>query len=163
MQIERTALDGVLILTPRRHGDARGFFAETYNREALAAAGLDLPPMREEASWHLPSANTPLTFHDQARAGSRGQLLRCGRGAVVVTVTEAVVATGGGPRIDVTLSAADGRQVWVPAGWRVGWRALQDDSEIVSNATELADLAVAGPAPRPPGAGNRTFSADGAS
>lgn len=31
MQIEQTPLDGVLLLTPRRHGDARGFFSESWN------------------------------------------------------------------------------------------------------------------------------------
>ena len=35
MQIEDTALSGVLILTPQRHGDARGFFAETWNRRRM--------------------------------------------------------------------------------------------------------------------------------
>lgn len=40
MQIERTALDGVVILTPARHGDARGFFSESWNRDRMAKAGL---------------------------------------------------------------------------------------------------------------------------
>ena len=41
MQIERTALPGVLILTPQRHGDARGFFSESWHRARMADAGLD--------------------------------------------------------------------------------------------------------------------------
>ena len=38
MQIETTALPGVLILTPRRFGDDRGFFAETWNRRTMPPA-----------------------------------------------------------------------------------------------------------------------------
>ena len=41
MQIEKTALAGVVILTPRRFGDARGFFSESWNARAMAEAGLD--------------------------------------------------------------------------------------------------------------------------
>ncbi|MDE3080501.1 MAG: dTDP-4-dehydrorhamnose 3,5-epimerase family protein, partial [Paracoccaceae bacterium] len=39
MQISPTPLPGLLVLTPRRFGDARGFFAETWNRRTLEAAG----------------------------------------------------------------------------------------------------------------------------
>ena len=41
MQVETTDIPGVLIITPRRFGDARGFFAETYNAKALAAQGVE--------------------------------------------------------------------------------------------------------------------------
>ncbi|WP_399498949.1 dTDP-4-dehydrorhamnose 3,5-epimerase family protein, partial [Streptomyces sp. P17] len=41
MQIETTALPGVLVLTPARHGDARGFFSESWNRRSLREAGVD--------------------------------------------------------------------------------------------------------------------------
>ena len=40
MQVEKTKLDGVLILTPRRFADARGWFSEVWNRETLARAGI---------------------------------------------------------------------------------------------------------------------------
>ena len=42
MQIEQTPLPGVLILTPKRFGDARGFFSESWNRKLLAENGIDL-------------------------------------------------------------------------------------------------------------------------
>lgn len=149
MQIEPTTLDGVLVLTPRRHGDARGFFAETYNRDVVAAQGLDLPPLREEASWRLSPTGAKTSLHYQALPSARGQLLRCARGAVRVTVAEGRIgAADYGAVIDVTLSVADGRQLWVPAGRPVGWEALEDDSEIVSNATEMFDPALQQTVPR---------------
>ena len=42
MVVEETALAGVKIITPRKLGDHRGFFSETYSRQAFAAAGIDL-------------------------------------------------------------------------------------------------------------------------
>lgn len=149
MQIDQTGLDGVLILTPRRHGDARGFFAETYNRDAIAAAGLDLPPLREEASWLLSLANASESLTFQAPPRPRGQLLRCARGAVRVSVVEGRgEAPAYGSAIEVTLSAADGRQLWVPAGRLVAWQAVEEDSEIVSNATDFLVPDLTGTAPR---------------
>ncbi|MEM9523621.1 MAG: dTDP-4-dehydrorhamnose 3,5-epimerase family protein, partial [Pseudomonadota bacterium] len=41
MRIEETALPGVLILTPTRFEDTRGFFSETWNKARMAAAGLE--------------------------------------------------------------------------------------------------------------------------
>ena len=40
MQIEETALAGVLIVTPKRFGDDRGWFSETWNASTMAVAGL---------------------------------------------------------------------------------------------------------------------------
>ena len=40
MNVEQTPLSGVVILTPARFGDARGFFAESWNRKRMAEAGL---------------------------------------------------------------------------------------------------------------------------
>src|SRR5208282_2955516 len=48
--IEETALAGVKIITPRKLGDHRGFFSETYNRRALAAAGVDLQFVQDNHS-----------------------------------------------------------------------------------------------------------------
>ena len=40
MQIEHTGLPGLMVMTPQRFGDARGFFAETWSRDRLAAHGI---------------------------------------------------------------------------------------------------------------------------
>ena len=38
--IEDTKLAGVKIITPKRFGDDRGFFSESWSRKAMEAAGL---------------------------------------------------------------------------------------------------------------------------
>ena len=50
MQIEDTALAGVKIVTPKKIGDARGFFSETYNRQIFARAGIDLEFVQDNQS-----------------------------------------------------------------------------------------------------------------
>ena len=43
MQITRTKVAGVVLLEPKRFGDDRGFFSESWNRRTLLQAGLELP------------------------------------------------------------------------------------------------------------------------
>ncbi|MFN3674327.1 MAG: dTDP-4-dehydrorhamnose 3,5-epimerase family protein, partial [Bosea sp. (in: a-proteobacteria)] len=42
LSVEPTAIPAVKIITPKKHGDHRGFFSEVYNRAAMAEAGIDL-------------------------------------------------------------------------------------------------------------------------
>ncbi len=50
MKIEETALPGVLVLTPTRFGDARGFFSESWNRRRLAEHGIELDFLQDNHS-----------------------------------------------------------------------------------------------------------------
>ena len=50
MQIEQTALEGVVILTPKRFGDDRGWFCETWNATAMTGAGLGLEFVQDNHS-----------------------------------------------------------------------------------------------------------------
>ena len=53
MEIEKTALPGVLILTPRRFGDARGWFMETYREEGICERVNDVAPVFEDGLHDL--------------------------------------------------------------------------------------------------------------
>lgn len=143
MQIEPTSLPGVLVLTPRRHGDTRGFFAETLNRDALAESGLDLPELVEESAWEVaPGAASAL--HYQAPPRARAGLLRCAAGAARITVLDARRgADSFGHSATIPISADDGRQVWLPAGRPFGWTAGPDGCTILLAASDslVPDLA----------------------
>ena len=54
MQITDTALPGVKLIQPVRHGDARGYFSETYREEALRKAGIDVHFVQENQSLSAP-------------------------------------------------------------------------------------------------------------
>ena len=51
MEIKATAIPEVKIVTPARFGDHRGFFAEVYNRRALAEAGIDVVFVQDNHSF----------------------------------------------------------------------------------------------------------------
>ncbi|MEM9242282.1 MAG: dTDP-4-dehydrorhamnose 3,5-epimerase family protein, partial [Pseudomonadota bacterium] len=50
MQIEHTTLSGVLILTPARFGDARGFFSESWNKRRMEEHGIDMEFVQDNHS-----------------------------------------------------------------------------------------------------------------
>lgn len=54
----------VLLITPKRHGDARGWFAETWSRRSLAAAGADHDFVQDNQAFNA-KAGTVRGLHFQ--------------------------------------------------------------------------------------------------
>ena len=50
LSVEDTTIPAVKIVTPKKHGDPRGFFSETWSRKAFAEAGLDLDFVQDNQS-----------------------------------------------------------------------------------------------------------------
>lgn len=142
MQIESTDLPEVQIITPRRHGDSRGFFSESWNRKALLDAGLDLPEFVQDNHSMSHQVGTLRGLHYQAPPHAQGKLVRCGRGSLLDV---AVDARRGSPRygrwVAVELSYENGRQLWIPAGFLHGFVTLQSDTEVVYKCTAHYDHA----------------------
>ena len=137
MDIEQTALEGVLILTPARHGDARGFFSESWNSARMADAGLDIDFVQDNHSLSA-TAGTVRGLHFQAPPHAQGKLVRCGRGALFdVAVDVRVGSPTYGQHVGIELSFENGRQLLVPAGFLHGFMTLSDDTEIVYKCTDF--------------------------
>ena len=79
MQIEHTALAGVLIVTPVRHGDARGFFSESWNRARMVEHGLYHDFVQDNHSLSA-AVGTVRGLHFQAPPRAQVKLVRCGHG-----------------------------------------------------------------------------------
>ncbi|MEZ0468854.1 hypothetical protein C6W91_20035 [Phaeobacter sp. SYSU ZJ3003] len=77
MQIEKTALEAVLILTPQRFGDARGFFSESWNRKRMAEQGLDYDFVQDNHSMSA-EAGTIRGLHFQSPPHAQDKLRLCG-------------------------------------------------------------------------------------
>ena len=145
MQIEETALPGVLVLTPARHGDARGFFSESWNRRTLEQAGVHLPEFVQDNHSLSARAGTLRGLHYQAPPHEQGKLVRCGRGALYdVAVDGRRGSATYGQWVGVELSFENGRQLWVPPGFLHGFVTLQDDTEVVYKCTGYYDKAADG-------------------
>ncbi|AUH66438.1 dTDP-4-dehydrorhamnose 3,5-epimerase [Paracoccus zhejiangensis] len=145
MQIERTAISEVLILTPARRGDERGFFAESWNRKTLREAGVDLPEFVQDNHSLSRQAGTLRGLHYQAPPHAQGKLVRCGRGSLFDVVVDARRSSPTyGQWIGVELSFENGRQIWVPAGFLHGFVTREPDTEVIYKCTDYYDRASEG-------------------
>jgi dTDP-4-dehydrorhamnose 3,5-epimerase len=136
MQIEQTGLEGVLILTPARHGDARGFFSESWNKARLAGHGLT-PDFVQDNHSMSEMTGTLRGLHFQAPPRAQGKLVRCGRGALYdVAVDIRKGSPSYGQWVGVELSFENGSQLWVPPGFAHGFVTLQPATEICYKCTD---------------------------
>lgn len=136
MDITETALPGVLIVTPKRFGDDRGFFSETWNRDRMAKAGLDVDFVQDNHSVSA-KAGTLRGLHYQSPPHAQAKLVRCGRGAFFdVAVDIRMGSPTCGQWVGVDLSAENGRQMLIPEGFLHGFLTLMDDTEIVYKCSD---------------------------
>lgn len=137
MQIEQTSLPGVLIIVPRRHGDSRGFFSESWNRRTLTQAGVELPEFVQDNHSLSASAGTLRGLHFQAPPHAQGKLVRCSRGRLFdVAVDIRKGSPTYGAWLGKELSFENGCQLWIPAGFLHGFLTLENDTEICYKCTD---------------------------
>jgi dTDP-4-dehydrorhamnose 3,5-epimerase len=137
MQIDATTLPDVLILTPRRFGDARGWFSETWNAARMAEAGLDLPWVQDNHSFSA-AKGTLRGLHYQSPPRAQDKLVRCSRGAILdIAVDIRSGSSDYGKWVGVELSAENGRQLFVPKGFLHGFVTLTAGTEVQYKCTDL--------------------------
>lgn len=128
--VETTNLDGVLVIVPARFGDARGFFSETYNRAAFGEIGVASEFVQDNQSLSR-DRGTVRGLHFQIPPFAQAKLVRVLRGAITdVAVDIRRASSGYGRSVAVTLSAENGRQLFIPAGFAHGFCTLEPDTEV---------------------------------
>ena len=136
MQIEDTPLSGVKILTPNRFGDARGFFSESWNKHLLADHGITLEFVQDNHSMSA-QVGTVRGLHFQSPPHAQDKLVRCGQGALFDVAVD--IRTGSpsyGQWFGLELSAANGKQLLVPAGFLHGFITRAPNTEIIYKCTD---------------------------
>ena len=137
MNVTETALPGVLHIVPRRFGDARGFFAETWNARVFADLGLTMDFVQDNHSLSA-EVGTIRGLHFQAPPHAQGKLVRCGQG---VLYDVAVDIRRGSPTygqwVGYELSAENGHMLWVPGGFAHGFATRAPGTEIVYKCTDF--------------------------
>ncbi len=131
MEVVPTALPEVKVIVPRRFGDPRGFFSETWNRKTFAALGLDLDFVQDNHSANA-DVGTIRGLHFQIHPFAQAKLVRVTRGAIVDVAVD--VRRGSptyGQWIAEELSAANWRQILVPVGFAHAYCTLEPDTEVV--------------------------------
>ena len=130
MQVERLDIPDVLAITPKRIGDARGFFSEVFRRDVLAG---HCPGVDFVQDNHSRSAETGTIrgLHFQAPPFAQAKLVRVVRGAILDVAVD--IRTGSpscGRHVTRMLSADNGTQLFVPAGFAHGFCTLEPCTEV---------------------------------
>jgi dTDP-4-dehydrorhamnose 3,5-epimerase len=124
------AIPEVLLITPKRHGDARGWFAETWSRKTLAEAGIDADFVQDNQAFNA-KKGTVRGLHFQSAPHPQAKLVRVLRGAILdVAVDVRAGSPTFGQWVAAELTAEHGEQLFVPRGFAHGYSTLTDDCEL---------------------------------
>jgi len=134
MQIKPTALSDVLLIEPKVFGDERGFFFESWNRRAFAAAGIDAEFVQDN---HSRSGRGVLRGLHYQIEHAQGKLVRVTEGEVFdVAVDLRRSSPSFGRSVGVVLSATNRRMLWIPPGFAHGFVVLSESAEFLYKATD---------------------------
>lgn len=141
MEIRATDLPDVKVLTPRRFGDARGYFSETWNAARMAAAGLSTEFVQDNESLSA-KPGTLRGLHYQSPPFAQAKLVRVARGSVRDV---AVDVRRGSPTygrwVAEVLSAENAAQLLVPRGFLHGFVTLEPDTLVLYKVDNGYDAA----------------------
>ena len=132
MQIIPTEISDVKVLVPRRFKDARGYFAETYNRRLFNEAGIDAGFVQDNQSMSVESG-VVRGLHYQVEPMAQVKLVRVLRGTILDVAVD--IRRGSptfGRHVGVTLNADDGRQILIPVGFAHGFATLEPNTEVLA-------------------------------
>ena len=139
MKVERLSIPDVLLLTPPRHGDDRGFFSEVFHAGRMAQAGVAGPFVQDNHTLSR-ARGVVRGLHCQVGPTAQGKLVRCVRGAIWDV---AVDARRGSPtfgrHVAAEITAENWAQIWVPVGFLHGFCTLLPDTEVIYKVTAPYD------------------------
>jgi dTDP-4-dehydrorhamnose 3,5-epimerase len=118
------------VIDLERVADDRGFFARSFCREEFAAHGLEAEVAQCSISFNR-HRGTLRGLHYQAAPHAEAKLVRCSAGAIWDVVVD---LRPGSPTFKLhfalTLSAAEGRMLYVPPGLAHGFLTVDDATEV---------------------------------
>ncbi len=127
-------IEGLCIITPAVHGDARGYFMETYNQQDMDEAGLTMRFVQDNQSSSPKGVLRGLHFQKQY---PQGKLVRVVRGNVFdVAVDLRKGSVTYGKWFGMELSAENKKQFYIPEGFAHGYLVLSDYAEFCYKCTE---------------------------
>lgn len=126
----------IKLITPRRFGDDRGWFTETYSVPVFAALGIPCTFVQDNHSLSIP-AFTVRGLHFQIPPRGQDKLVRCTRGRIFDV---AVDLRRGSPTygrwVGAELSAENGHQLFIPIGFAHGFVTLEPDCEVAYKCSD---------------------------
>ena len=139
MQVEKTDLEGVLILMPDVFADERGFFMESFQEERYREA-LNLPEDERFVQDNLSSSKKGVLrgLHYQAPPFAQGKLVTVLQGKVLdVAIDIRFGSPTFGKHVSIELSGENHKQFWVPRGFAHAFLTLEDDTLFAYKCTNI--------------------------
>ena len=130
LEISELAIPDVRLIKPKRFGDDRGFFSETYNKRQFHEAGITADFVQDNHSLSA-QPGTIRGLHFQAPPFAQSKLVRVLRGVILdVAVDIRKSSPTYGQWVSAELSADNGVQIFVPRGFLHGFTTLVENCEI---------------------------------
>ena len=137
LDIQKTQIDGVLLITPKRFADPRGFFVESYNAERFRQAGIKDIFVQDNHSMSI-EPGTVRGLHYQAPPRAQAKLVRVLKGSIIDVAVDARKSSPTyGKHVRALLSAENGAQLLVPAGFLHGFATLEPGTEVAYKVSDF--------------------------
>lgn len=135
MTIERTPIEDLLVITPKKFFDDRGYFTESFNEQQFSSmVGKSIKFVQDNES--VSSKNVLRGLHFQNSPHAQGKLVRVVRGAVFdVAVDIRKDSPTYGQWHGELLSEDNGKLFWIPEGFAHGFVALEDQTKFLYKCT----------------------------
>ena len=128
IQIEKTDIEGLVVITPTVHKDSRGYFMECYNERDFKEAGLNLRFVQDNQSMSQKGVLRGLHFQKQY---PQGKLVRVLKGRVYdVAVDLRKSSASYGKHFGIILSEENKKMLFIPRKFAHGFLTLEDNTEI---------------------------------
>jgi dTDP-4-dehydrorhamnose 3,5-epimerase len=137
MSIEVRSLEipDVKIISPKKHGDSRGFFSETYSKRDFAGAGIHLDFVQDNHSLS-PQVGTLRGLHYQGPPFAQDKLVRVVSGRILdVAVDLRRDSPTFGKWVAAEISADEWNQILVPIGFAHAVCTLEPDTQLIYKVT----------------------------
>jgi dTDP-4-dehydrorhamnose 3,5-epimerase len=135
MKIIPTDIEGVVVVEPRRYGDDRGYFMETFHQHRYGQSGMGQPFVQDNFSFSV--KNTLRGLHFQIRR-PQAKLVQVLSGTIFDVVVD---LRSGSPTFGrwtgLTLSEDNGRQLFIPKGFAHGFCVLSDTARFIYKCSDV--------------------------
>jgi dTDP-4-dehydrorhamnose 3,5-epimerase len=133
--IEHLAIEDIVLIRPKRFGDDRGYFSETYKQSWFHSHVAPAVFVQDNQSLSR-QRGVVRGLHFQRPPMAQGKLVRCLKGSIFdVAVDLRRASPSFGRWVTVTLTAEGGEQLWIPEGFAHGFCTLEPDTEIFYKVT----------------------------
>ena len=128
---EQQFIPGLVVITPNKYDDERGYFSEVYNLNRYRKGEIDVDFVQDNQSINL-TKNTIRGLHFQSPPSAQDKLVRVGRGSVLdIAVDIRRASKHFGKYLKVELSAFNRKQLFIPKGFLHGFITLEDNTELL--------------------------------